>query len=181
MDEVAGKQPVPDQEEGWLPDPEQEGQERFWDGEAWTDEVRPDGSEDTRLAHLPEHVPELQRALAAATADIDSVEDRLSTLFDRSEGASGQGPRPRPARGPRLIPAEALQHHDDDGADDDDAAENAAAGDDDLLLEDFDEEPEVFEDEDDELDATVDDDEDDEDDEFADLDAALASESPEDL
>jgi hypothetical protein len=171
MDEVAGKQPVPDQEEGWLPDPEQEGQERFWDGEAWTDEVRPDGSEDTPLAHLPEHVPELQRALAAATADIDSVEDRLSTLFDRSEGAPGKDPRPRPARVPRLVPAEGLEHHDDDGANDDD----------DLLLEDFDEEPEVFEDEEDELDAGADDDEDEEDDEFADLDAALASESPEEL
>jgi Protein of unknown function (DUF2510) len=186
MDEVAGKQPVPDQEEGWLPDPEQEGQERFWDGEAWTDEVRPDGSGDTRLAHLPEHVPELQRALAAATADIDSVEDRLSTLFDRSEGASGQGPRPRPARGPRLIPAEALQPDGDDAGDHDndaagdDAAGDDAAGDDDLLLEDFDEEPEVFEDEEDELDAAVDDDDEDED-EFADLDAALASESPEEL
>ena len=148
MDEVAGKQPVPDQEEGWLPDPEQEGQERFWDGEAWTDEVRPDGSEDTRLAHLPEHVPELQRALAAATADIDSVEDRLSTLFDRSEGASGQGPRPRPARAPP-----------DPGRSAPTAMTTAPTKTrrrrrrDDLLLEDFDEEPEVFEDEDDELDA----------------------------
>jgi Protein of unknown function (DUF2510) len=181
MDEVAGKQPVPDQEEGWFPDPEQEGQERFWDGEAWTDEVRPDGSGDTRLTHLPEHVPELQRALAAATADIDSVEDRLSTLFDRSGGASGQGPpRPRPARGPRLIAPEALEQHDGDAdGDGDDAADD----DDDLLLEDFDEEPAVFEDEDDELDAAVDgdDEEEDEDDGFADLDAALASESPEDL
>ena len=179
MDEVVGKQPVPDQEEGWFPDPEQEGQERFWDGEAWTDEVRPDDPEDTGLDHLPEHVPELQRALAAATADIDSVEDRLSTLFDRSEGASGQGPRPRPPRVPRLVPAEALDH-DDDGADDD--ADDDA---DDLLLEDFDEEPEVFEDEEDELDARADDDEDDDedddDDAFADLDAALASESPEEL
>jgi hypothetical protein len=174
MDEVVGKQPVPDQEEGWFPDPEQEGQERFWDGEAWTDEVRPDDPEDTGLDHLPEHVPELQRALAAATADIDSVEDRLSTLFDRSEGASGQGPRPRPPRVPRLVPAEALDH--DDGADDD--ADDDA---DDLLLEDFDEEPEVFEDEEDELDARADDDEDDDDDAFADLDAALASESPEEL
>lgn len=178
MDEVAGKPPVPGQEEGWFPDPEQVGQERFWDGEAWTDEVRPDGSGDTGLAHLPEHVPELQRALAAATADIDSVEDRLSTLFDRSGGASGQGPRPRPARGPRLAPAQALERDDDDddGADDDDAVD-----DDDLLLEDFEEEPEVFEDEEDELDAGEDDDADEEDGEFADLDAALASESPEEL
>ncbi len=53
--------------------------------------------------------------------------------------------------------------------------------DDDLLLEDFEEEPEVFEDEEDELDAGEDDDADEEDGEFADLDAALASESPEEL
>ncbi len=124
MDEVVGKQPVPDQEEGWFPDPEQEGQERFWDGEGWTDEVRPDGSEDSHLDHLPEHVPELQRALAAATADIDSVEDRLSTLFDRSEAAPGQTPRPRPPRTPRLVPAEALEQGDD-GADDDSSDDGA--------------------------------------------------------
>ena len=36
---------------------------------------------------LPDHVPELQRALADATADIDEVEDRLSTLFERTDGA----------------------------------------------------------------------------------------------
>jgi hypothetical protein len=173
MDEVAGKQPVPDQEEGWFPDPEQEGQERFWDGEAWTDEVRSDDPADTGLDHLPEHVPELQRALAAATADIDSVEDRLSMLFERSEGEAA---RPRPPRVPRLVPAAALEHEDDDGADVDD--------DDDLLLQNFDEEPEVFEDDDDELDAAVDDDDDeddDDDDAFAELNAALASESPEEL
>jgi hypothetical protein len=183
MDEVAGKQPVPDQEEGWFPDPEQEGQERFWDGEGWTDEVRPDGSEDPGLDHLPEHVPELQRALAAATADIDSVEDRLSALFDRSETAPGQPPRPRPPRTPRLVPAEALEQHDD-GADDDGSDDGSGGDGDVLLLEDFDEEAEIFEDEDDELDAGVDDtgaDDDDDDDEFADLDAALASEAPEEL
>ena len=177
MDEVAGKQPVPDQEEGWFPDPEHEGQERFWDGEGWTDEVRPDGSADTPLDHLPEHVPELQRALAAATADIDSVEDRLSALFDRSE-EPGSDPRPRPSRAPRLVPTEALG--DGEGADD--AGGDLPDDDDDLLLEDFDEEPEVFEDEDDEIEGVEgEDDEDDGDDEFADLDAALAAESPEEL
>jgi Protein of unknown function (DUF2510) len=69
---------------GWLADPDDESQERYWDGSDWTDRVRPAGT--AGLLHLPEHVPELQRALAAATADIDSVEDRLSTLFDRSDG-----------------------------------------------------------------------------------------------
>jgi Protein of unknown function (DUF2510) len=66
---------------GWLPDPDSDDQERYWDGAAWTDRVRP----RSRLGslHLPEHVPELQRALAAATADIDWVEDRLSVLFER--------------------------------------------------------------------------------------------------
>jgi hypothetical protein len=72
---------------GWLADPEEEGQERYWDGSDWTDRVRPSGT--ARSLRLPEHVPELQRALAAATADIDSVEARLSTLFDRSEGRAG--------------------------------------------------------------------------------------------
>ena len=69
---------------GWLPDPEHEDQERYWNGSEWTDRVRPAGK--GRSLHLPEHVPELQRALAAATADIDAVEDRLSNLFDRTEG-----------------------------------------------------------------------------------------------
>ena len=60
---------------GWS-DPDKEGQERYWDGTAWTDECARRGGPGLRL---PEHVPELQRALAAATADIDAVEDRLST------------------------------------------------------------------------------------------------------
>jgi hypothetical protein len=75
---------------GWQPDPEREGQDRYWDGSVWTDQVRPSGS--AAASHLPEHVPELQRALAAATADIDAVEERLSTLFDRAVGGrSGLG------------------------------------------------------------------------------------------
>jgi hypothetical protein len=80
-----------DEESGWLPDPDVEGQERFWDGTEWTDQVRPvDEEPDFRgRLHLPDHVPELQRALAAATADIDDVEARLSTLFDRGQGKRG--------------------------------------------------------------------------------------------
>jgi Protein of unknown function (DUF2510) len=71
---------------GWRSDPEDEAQERYWSGSAWTDRVRPAGK--SRSLHLPEHVPELQRALAAATTDIDAVEDRLSAMFDRTDGAA---------------------------------------------------------------------------------------------
>ncbi len=70
-----------DQAQGWMPDPEHEGEERYWSGSRWTDRVRPAGKAVTM--RLPEHVPELQRALSEATMDIDAVEDRLSTLFDR--------------------------------------------------------------------------------------------------
>jgi len=68
---------------GWLPDPEDDSQERYWSGSEWTDRVRPAGRGSS--LRLPEHVPELQRALAAATADIDAVEDRLSNLFERTD------------------------------------------------------------------------------------------------
>ena len=68
---------------GWRPDLVHEGQERYWSGTAWTDRVRPVGR--ARSLRLPEHVPQLQRALAAATADIDAVEDHLSDLFDRTD------------------------------------------------------------------------------------------------
>ncbi len=81
---------------GWLPDPEDGARERYWSGSAWTDRVRPAGK--GRSLHLPEHVPELQRALAAATADIDAVEDRLSTMFDRDDGP----PTPPTTRKPPL-------------------------------------------------------------------------------
>ena len=70
---------------GWRPVPERADQERYWSGSDWTDRVRPAGKGRSSL-HLPEHVPELQRALAAATADIDAVEDRLSAMFDRTAG-----------------------------------------------------------------------------------------------
>src|SRR5208283_4982802 len=68
---------------GWLPDPEDGDRERYWNGSDWTDRVRPAGK--ARSLRLPDHVPELQRALAGATADIDEVEDRLSTMFDRAD------------------------------------------------------------------------------------------------
>ncbi len=74
---------------GWLPDPEVDGQERYWNGTAWTDRVRLAGT--GQAPRLPEHVPDLHRALAAATADIDAVEDRLSLLFERTDDAGGRG------------------------------------------------------------------------------------------
>jgi len=92
---------------GWLSDPEDEAQERYWSGSAWTDRVRPAGR--SRSMHLPEHVPELQRALAAATADIDEVEDRLSTLFERTEGAP-PGATPRQPAAP--VPQDPLDADD---------------------------------------------------------------------
>jgi hypothetical protein len=159
-------------EEAWRPDPAQPGQERFWDGYEWTDQVRPDGSEAAG-PHLPEHVPELQRALAAATADIDSVEDRLSSLFDRSAG------RPR---GPRSSTTLAGQRGLNSGSSSGrNADENwQELGDDDVVLEDFHEDPEEFEGEDDvEVHPAADDM--DEDDVLSDVDAALAAEAPEEF
>lgn len=88
---------------GWLTDPERPDQERYWNGSAWTDRVRPPGRAGS--LHLAEHVPHLQRALAASTADIDAVEDRLSKLFERSDGgvAADSGPRPAPTPTPTPI------------------------------------------------------------------------------
>ncbi len=84
---------------GWFDDPEIEGQERYFDGSEWTSETRAADS-DVPALHLPDHVPELQRALAAATHDIDAVESRLGKLFDRAEadaGGAGASPTSRKA------------------------------------------------------------------------------------
>ena len=90
------------------------------------------------MSHLPDHAGELQRALAAATSDIDDVEDRLGTLFDRAEQLGERDGRARKqaadeaagraAEGKAL--AESLEQADADagweeagaGADDDDDA-----------------------------------------------------------
>jgi hypothetical protein len=72
---------------GWLPDPESHDQERYWNGSGWTDRVRPAGMGAPLFE--PGHAPDLQRALAAATADIDAVEERLSVLFERTEAGDG--------------------------------------------------------------------------------------------
>jgi hypothetical protein len=77
---------------GWFADPTVEGQERYFDGHEWTSETRlvdVGGPE----SHLPDHAGELQRALAAATDDIDEVEDRLGNLFERIERRDERGGR----------------------------------------------------------------------------------------
>ncbi len=89
-----------DEGPGWMPDPEDAEQERFWSGSQWTDRVRP--ATTSNSLHLPEHVPELQRALAAATADIDEVEARLSVLFDRSGDRAGSSAPPARERTVRV-------------------------------------------------------------------------------
>ena len=138
---------------GWLPDPEHEDQERYWDGSAWTDQVRPVGSPGS--LRLPEHVPELQRALAAATADIDKVEDRLSSLFERTGDPAGAGAVHRPPAEPPAPPEPAPHEEFEDDFEDDvvdegggeDSGEDSGEGED-------------------------------EDGAFAELDAALAAEAP---
>jgi hypothetical protein len=81
---------------GWFADPEVEGQERYYDGSEWTTEIRP-ADLDGPLPHLPDHVPELQRAFAAATADIEEVEAQLGRLFDRAQGDEGKTKKGRKA------------------------------------------------------------------------------------
>jgi len=111
---------------GWLPDPEGEAQERYWSGSAWTDRVRPAGR--SRSMRMPDHVPELQRALADATAGIDEVEDRLSTLFERTDGARPKAtPRP-PAGAVRQAPPEGDAFRDADA----EAAEGAIESEDEV-------------------------------------------------
>jgi hypothetical protein len=102
---------------GWRTDPERDDLERFWSGSAWTDRRRPAGKAGS--LRVPGHLPELQRALTAATADIDAVEDRLSTLFDRTSGTGRTSFDAGTQR--RSLPAPALADDvDDDESDDDD-------------------------------------------------------------
>jgi hypothetical protein len=79
---------------GWQPDPDDADQERYWSGTDWTDDVRPSaevrsfGGTGATVAHgAPDHIPQLHRALSAAAADLDAMEDRISTLFDRRDDA----------------------------------------------------------------------------------------------
>ncbi len=149
---------IDDDESGWLPDPDVEGQERYWDGSEWTDQVRPVEEEpDFRgRLHLPDHVPELQRALAAATADIDDVEARLSTLFDRGQRKRGRGVAEAAGAGPAAVAGPPI--HEEFGGD----ASTQAGGD---PIPPDGEGAGLFSGDDDET--------------FAELDAALASEEPE--
>lgn len=135
---------------GWFADPDVEGQERYYDGSEWTSETR-SAEPDAPESHLPDHAGELQRALAAATSDIDDVEDRLGSLFDRAEQHGERGGRARKqseaeaaaraAQGQALAesvdqePAEWLVE-DDDGRD---SAVGDAGGEDDDALPELDE------------------------------------------
>jgi hypothetical protein len=152
---------------GWLPDPEEEDQERYWSGSLWTDRVRPAGT--GRSFQLAGHAPELQRALAAGTADIEAVEERLSNLFDRTAGRpvppAGSGAPSVPTRphdaGAPIADGDAQRiEFEEDPID----VEVEAAADEPVHAE-FTEPPEP----DEEDDAAA----------FAELDAALATEEPE--
>ncbi len=158
---------------GWQPDPQHHDQDRYWDGAAWTDEVRP-AEPGGDLGGAPDHVPQLHRALSEAAADLDAVEDRLSTLFERTERpgpASGRGPAP--ARRTTLPPEVAV-------------AGGVSAGDDEDILDLF-EDGEVEEADDDvgfaepvvaDRRAIIGEYEDDIGGDFAELDAELAAEEP---
>ncbi len=145
---------------GWRRDPEQDDLERYWSGSAWTDRVRPAGKAGSLRA--PGHLPELQRALSAAIVDIDAVEDRLSTLFDRTEpaGTSHTAGTQRPSPPPAPADDDDIELFDESDlaeAVDDETIDGAVGG------------P-----------ADQGDDVDTEDDTFAELDAALATEETDD-
>ena len=101
---------------GWRRDRADERYERYWDGAAWTERVRPAEAPVRRArARVPDHVPELHRALASATNDIDAVEDLLSALFERTDAVrapraaartsvTGSPPTARTAPTTRTVP-----------------------------------------------------------------------------
>jgi hypothetical protein len=71
----------------WRADSERDDQEGSWGGDARTDEGQPGGlGAEFDSVRPPDHVPQLHRAMSEAAEDLDAVEDRLSTLFDRDEG-----------------------------------------------------------------------------------------------
>ena len=78
----------------WGADPERDDQGDSWDGDARTAETGP-GWTDVEMDRPPDHVPQLHRAMSEAAADLEAVDDRLSTLFDRTEEPrSGTATRP---------------------------------------------------------------------------------------
>jgi len=81
----AGWRPDPDPDLDGNVDPAHPRQERYWDGSLWSDRVRPAGSAGP-ADRAADHVPQLHRALSAAVDDLDAVDDQISTLFDRTEG-----------------------------------------------------------------------------------------------
>jgi hypothetical protein len=110
----------------WRADPERDDQESSWDGDTWTDEVRPGGSgaeSGADFGRSPDHVPQLHRAMSEAAEDLDAVEDRLSTLFERTEGP-GPSSATRPASTerstlhPEFAPGAGTTGSGDDAADD---------------------------------------------------------------
>ena len=117
---------------GWRPDPGPgrdpyaDDRDRSWDEDAdggvnaWADDVGLDGL-GSDFDRPPDHVPHLHRAMSEAAADLDAVEERLSTLFERTED-----PGPDPSRRTTL-PTEGT------GAENGTTAVRAAADDDEIL------------------------------------------------
>jgi hypothetical protein len=164
----------------WEAYSERDDQDRLWDGPEEISEVRPEMAEDGAVLGRPaDHVPQLHRALSEAAADLDLVEDRLSTLFERSDD-------PGPARRARSSSEPAVP------AADSTSSSPVAGGRDDILdlFDDGDIEVEVDETDDDEAVgivepladrmAVIGEYEDDIAEDFAALDAELAAEKPDD-
>ena len=93
----------------WQPDPDSGDQERSG------------GS-----SQIPGHGPQLHRALVAATTDIDAVESRLSTIFERSDGDPKPGSSSPPVTPPGAPVADGDEILDVHGNDDESDAAFAA-------------------------------------------------------
>ena len=109
----------------WEADPEREDQQGSWDGDARADEVGPGGLDDpgADFDRPPDHVPHLHRAMSEAAADLEAVDNRLSTLFDRTKGPGGPTPRPESAQRSTLHAAFAPGGGGTTAADEDDVVD----------------------------------------------------------
>ena len=87
----------------WGADPERDDQEGSWSRDARTAETG-SGWTGAGLDRPPDHAPQLHRAMSEAAADLEAVDDRLSLLFDRTEG-------PGPVTAPRLAAVEQSTPH----------------------------------------------------------------------